>query len=68
MLVVRLILATINVFGLVLVRRAVSRWLGRQTGFLWTLLTCTQSHLPFWMGRTLQNTFALFPGAWVRLS
>lgn len=65
-LVVRLVLATINALGLVLVRRAVSRWLGGLTGFLWTLLTCTQSHLPFWLGRTLPNMFALFPGACVR--
>jgi len=65
-LVVRLVLATINAFGLILVRRAVSRWLGRPTGFLWTLLTCTQSHLPFWMGRTLPNMFALFPGVCIR--
>lgn len=67
-LVVRLVLATINAFGLILIRRAVSRWLGRPTGFLWTLLTCTQSHLPFWMGRTLPNMFALFPGAWIHSS
>ena len=65
-IVVRLVLATVNAFGLILVRRAVSRWFGRLTGFLWTLLTCTQSHLPFWMGRTLPNMFALFPGVWVR--
>ena len=66
-LVVRLVLATINAFGLILVRRAVSRWLGGSTGFLWTLLTCTQSHLPFWMSRTLPNMFALFPGTCPRL-
>ncbi|KAF9778964.1 glycosyltransferase family 22 protein [Thelephora terrestris] len=59
--IVRLVFATINAFGLILVRRAVSRWLGRLTGFLWTLLTCTQPYLPFWMGRTLPNMFALFP-------
>lgn len=64
-LVVRLVLATINAIGLILVRRAVSRWSGRLTGFLWTLLTCTQPYLLFWMGRTLPNMFALFPGAWV---
>ncbi|KAF9649276.1 alpha-1,6-mannosyltransferase subunit [Thelephora ganbajun] len=60
-IIVRLVLATINAFGLILVRRAVSRWLGRLTGLLWTLLTCTQFHLPFWMGRTLPNMLALFP-------
>ena len=64
-LVVRLVLATINAVGLILIRRAVSRWFGRLTGFLWTLLTCTQPYLLFWMGRTLPNMFALFPGAFV---
>ena len=64
-LAVRLVLATINAIGLILIRRAVSRWFGRLTGFLWALLTCTQPYLLFWMGRTLPNMFALFPGACV---
>lgn len=60
---VRLVLASVNAIGLCLVRRAVSRRFGRPTGLLFTLLTCSQFHIPFWMGRTLPNMFALFPGA-----
>ncbi|CAE6457052.1 unnamed protein product [Rhizoctonia solani] len=58
---IRLCLATVNAFGLVLIRRAVQRRFGRGTSALFTLLTCTQFHLPFWIGRTLPNMFALFP-------
>jgi len=61
-LLVRLVLATMNAVGLVLVRRAVSRRFGRTTALMYVLLTCSQFHLPFWMGRTLPNMFALFPG------
>ncbi|KAH7920957.1 glycosyltransferase family 22 protein [Leucogyrophana mollusca] len=60
-LVVRLVLATVNAIGFVLIRRAVSKRFGRPTGLLYVLLTCSQFHLPFWMGRTLPNMFALFP-------
>ncbi|KAI0312103.1 Alg9-like mannosyltransferase family-domain-containing protein [Amylostereum chailletii] len=60
-IILRLVLATINALALCLIRRAVSRRYGRPTGLLFTLLTCTQFHLPFWMGRTLPNMFALFP-------
>ncbi|KAI0925707.1 hypothetical protein AcV5_008372 [Taiwanofungus camphoratus] len=42
-------------------RRAISRRFGGPTSVLFVLLTCTQFHLPFWMGRTLPNMFALFP-------
>ncbi|OJA08470.1 hypothetical protein AZE42_02833 [Rhizopogon vesiculosus] len=58
---VRLVLATLNAIGFMLVRRAVSRRFGRPTGLMYVLLTCSQFHLPFWMGRTLPNMFALFP-------
>lgn len=51
-----------NAAGLCLLRRAVSRRFGRPTGFLYTLLTISQFHVPFWMGRTLPNMFALLPG------
>ena len=60
--IVRLVLATYNVLGFSLLRRAVSRRYGGATGVLFVLLTCTQFHLPFWMGRTLPNMFALLPG------
>ncbi|KAJ7286958.1 glycosyltransferase family 22 protein [Mycena rebaudengoi] len=59
--VVRLVLATINALGLCLIRHAISRRFGRPTGLYYTLLTCSQFHVPFWMGRTLPNMFALLP-------
>ncbi|OBZ66289.1 putative Dol-P-Man:Man(7)GlcNAc(2)-PP-Dol alpha-1,6-mannosyltransferase [Grifola frondosa] len=59
--IVRLVLATLNAIGFCLLRRAVSRRFGRPTSVFFVLLTCTQFHLPFWMGRTLPNMFALFP-------
>ncbi|KAG1743496.1 glycosyltransferase family 22 protein [Suillus lakei] len=58
---VRLVLATLNATGFMFVRRAVCRRFGRPTGLMYVLLTCSQFHLPFWMGRTLPNMFALFP-------
>ncbi|KAJ7198418.1 glycosyltransferase family 22 protein [Mycena rebaudengoi] len=59
--VVRLVLTTINALGLCLIRYAISRRFGRPTGLYYTLLTCSQFHVPFWMGRTLPNMFALLP-------
>ncbi|KAG2018344.1 alpha-1,6-mannosyltransferase subunit [Coprinopsis cinerea AmutBmut pab1-1] len=56
----RLVLATTNALGLCLIRRAVSQRFGRLTGLFFAVLTCTQFHLPFWMGRTVPNMFALF--------
>ncbi|KAF8648108.1 hypothetical protein AX16_006405 [Volvariella volvacea WC 439] len=58
---VRLVLATLNCIGLCFIRRAVSRRWGSLTGVLYILVTCSQFHLPFWMGRTLPNMFALLP-------
>ncbi|TFK71490.1 alpha-1,6-mannosyltransferase subunit [Pluteus cervinus] len=60
-IMVRLVLATINAIGLCVLRRTVARRFGPQTGIAFTLLTCSQFHVPFWMGRTLPNMFALFP-------
>ncbi|KIJ12871.1 glycosyltransferase family 22 protein [Paxillus involutus ATCC 200175] len=57
----RLSLAALNAIALILVRRAVSTRFGRRTSWLFALLTCSQFHLPFWMGRTLPNMFALIP-------
>ncbi|KAK7033826.1 mannosyltransferase [Favolaschia claudopus] len=59
--IVRLVLASINALGLCLIRHGVSRRFGRPTGLYFTLITCTQFHIPFWMGRTLPNMLALFP-------
>ncbi|GJE85804.1 glycosyltransferase family 22 protein [Phanerochaete sordida] len=59
--VVRLVLATCNALGFCYLRRSVSRRYGGMAGFLFVLLTITQFHLPFWMGRTLPNMFALLP-------
>ncbi|KAJ7270154.1 alpha-1,6-mannosyltransferase subunit [Mycena haematopus] len=60
-IIVRLVLSSINAIGLCLIRHAVSRRFGRPTGLYYALITCSQFHVPFWMGRTLPNMFALFP-------
>ena len=62
---VRMVLASANAVGLIALRRAVSRRFGRPMGFMFVLLTITQFHLPFWMGRTLPNMFALLPGVFL---
>ncbi|EPT01710.1 hypothetical protein FOMPIDRAFT_133302 [Fomitopsis schrenkii] len=58
---VRLVLATVNALALCLLRRAVSHRFGRLVSWLFVAFTISQFHLPFWMGRTLPNMFALFP-------
>lgn len=60
-IIVRLVLASINAFGLCLLRRAVARRFGRPTSLFFAILTISEFHIPFWMGRTLPNMFALFP-------
>ncbi|KZT01550.1 glycosyltransferase family 22 protein [Laetiporus sulphureus 93-53] len=60
-IIVRLVLATVNAVSLCMLRRAVSHRFGSSTSALFVILSCTQFHLPFWMGRTLPNMFALFP-------
>ncbi|KAH9481156.1 putative Dol-P-Man:Man(7)GlcNAc(2)-PP-Dol alpha-1,6-mannosyltransferase [Psilocybe cubensis] len=60
-IIVRLSLASLNSWSLCLIRRGVSRRYGRGTGLFFALLTCTQFHYPFWMGRTIPNMFATIP-------
>ncbi|KIJ60396.1 glycosyltransferase family 22 protein [Hydnomerulius pinastri MD-312] len=57
----RLVLASLNAIALIFLQRPVSTRFGRQTSWLFTLPTCSQFHIPFWMGRTLHNMFALIP-------
>ncbi|KIP11676.1 glycosyltransferase family 22 protein [Phlebiopsis gigantea 11061_1 CR5-6] len=58
---IRLVLATCNVAGFAYWRRSVADRYGRKTSLLFVLITICQFHLPFWMGRTLPNMFALLP-------
>ncbi|KAF8635074.1 hypothetical protein AX15_000563 [Amanita polypyramis BW_CC] len=62
---IRLTLAALNVIGLCHLRRAISRRFSYQSSVFFVLLTCSQFHLPFWMGRTLPNMFALLPASWL---
>ena len=65
---VRYVLVAYNVLGFSLLRRAVFNRYGRPVGLWFALLTCTQFHVPFWMGRTLPNMFAFLPGTLLLLS
>ncbi|KZO90713.1 glycosyltransferase family 22 protein [Calocera viscosa TUFC12733] len=56
----RLLLASANVAGLCVLRRATSRRFGSTAGLLFIVLSCSQFHVPFWLSRTLPNMFA-FP-------
>jgi alpha-1,6-mannosyltransferase len=58
----RLTLASLNALALARLRRATARCFGLPASLLFVLLTCTQFYLPFWMGRTMPNMFALAPG------
>ncbi|KAH8099358.1 alpha-1,6-mannosyltransferase subunit [Cristinia sonorae] len=60
-LIIRLVLATLNASTFCLLRRSVARRFGNGTSILFTLLSCTQFHVPFWVSRTLPNMFALIP-------
>ncbi|PFH50041.1 glycosyltransferase family 22 protein [Amanita thiersii Skay4041] len=60
-IIVRLVLASLNAAGLCYMRRAVARRFSVSASVFFTLLTCSQFHLPFWMGRTLPNSFAFLP-------
>src|SRR5258707_4771307 len=56
---VRLTLASINAQAFCVLRRAVAQRFGRLTSLLFALITISQFHVPFWMGRTLPNMLAL---------
>jgi alpha-1,6-mannosyltransferase len=62
LLTVRFVLLCLNYTGLRRMRVAVSRRFGDVTGSSFASLTVLQFHLPFWVGRTLPNMFALIPG------
>lgn len=63
---VRICLAALNTAGLVSLRRSVRHRFGLTTSHLFVLISMSQFHLPFWLGRTLPNMFALLPGAFNR--
>ncbi|TFK27939.1 alpha-1,6-mannosyltransferase subunit [Coprinopsis marcescibilis] len=58
--IVRLVLATLNAFTIHLIRKSMSKQFGLWAHYFFTLLACSQFHLPFWMGRTVPNMYALF--------
>jgi len=60
-ILVRLCLAAVNTGSLCFLRRAVTKRYGFGTSVFFTIITCSQFHLPFWMGRTIPNMFALAP-------
>ena len=43
-------------------RKEVARKFGNEAGVALTIITLAQFHLPFYMSRTLPNTFALILG------
>ncbi|KAH8831372.1 glycosyltransferase family 22 protein [Flagelloscypha sp. PMI_526] len=59
--ILRLVLASANAFMICRIRHAVARRFGRPTSFFFALLSISQFHLPFWMGRTIPNMYALVP-------
>jgi alpha-1,6-mannosyltransferase len=63
--IVRLVLATLNAWTLCLIKRGTARRFGQTTGLLFVVSTCSQFHLPCWMGRTIPNMFALVPGMYI---
>jgi alpha-1,6-mannosyltransferase len=62
LLTARFILLFLNYTGLRRMRVAVSRRFDNITASNFVSLAVLQFHLPFWVGRTLPNMFALIPG------
>ncbi|EJU04812.1 hypothetical protein DACRYDRAFT_87050 [Dacryopinax primogenitus] len=54
------ILALVNLRSLCMLRKETSNRFGYTAGLWFTVLSCTQFHVPFWLSRTLPNMFA-FP-------
>lgn len=57
--IVRGALALLNISAFAFLRRAVSKVFGEDTGVGLYLVICCQFHLPFYLSRTLPNTYAM---------
>lgn len=57
--VVRGILGTLTAISLLSVRSAIAHRFNRRAGTIFTIVSLTQFHLPFYASRTLPNVFAL---------
>jgi len=56
--VVRIVLGLWNCFAVARFRRAIDSTFGKDVGAAFTMISCTQFHLLFYMSRTLPNVFA----------
>jgi hypothetical protein len=59
---VRIVLGTVSVLCIAKLRRSIESKYGKDCSVAFALLMMTQFHLPFYMSRTLPNTFALCLG------
>eukprot|EP00924_Labyrinthula_sp_SR-Ha-C_P001093 snap_masked-scaffold_7-processed-gene-13.28-mRNA-1 protein AED:0.69 eAED:0.80 QI:0/-1/0/1/-1/1/1/0/607 len=55
----RISLSLLSVLSLLKLKKGVTKQFGKFTGLFLILLTCSQFHILYYMGRTLPNTFAL---------